>query len=89
MTSSALGTEVRDFLGAPSPRLRYPPPGGATFGGAGVARLRELEYQFVKVPFPRFPPVANFRLLVEEALQLRKVENLDDQRLIDAGLDAE
>ena len=34
MTSSALGREVRDFLGSPSPRLGYPPPGGATFGGA-------------------------------------------------------
>ena len=87
-TSSVVGREVRDFLRAPSPRLRYPPPGGATFDGAGVARLRELEYQFVRVPFPRFPP-ANFELLVKEALQIPTVENLDDQRLFDAGLAAE
>ena len=67
MAYSALGREVRDFLGDPSPRLRYPPTGGVTCDGAGVAKISALEYQFARVLFPRFPPVANFELLVEEA----------------------
>ena len=89
MIYSALGREVRDFLGDPSKRLRYPERGGATFGGPRVLAHRNRGYQFLKVPYPRCPPVANFELLVAKASALPQIVHLNDQRLFDAGLAAE
>ena len=89
MKYSAMGREVRDYLGDPSKRLRYPERGDATFGGPRVLAHRKLGYQFLKVPYPRCPPVPNFELLVAEASALPQIVHLDDQRLFDVGLAAE
>ena len=54
-----------------------------------MLEARNRGYQFVKIPFPRYPPVADFELLVAEASALPDMVTVDDQRLFDAGLAAE
>ena len=59
-------------------------------GGPRVAALRrQHNAQFVDVPFARFPPAPDLKLLVTEATELPDIFTIDDQRLVDAGVAAE
>ena len=85
---SELGGRVRDCLGDSSYKFSKPSRGG--MGGPGAAARRNARNsQFMVAHFARFPCAPDFYLLIADALALRDIDTIDDQRLVDAGVAAE